>query len=405
MEKKKKNTFTFLSIASTVKSSNLSKTDVIKVKRNLAKKMNTTNLVVGIAVALINITLVLIMGIQSGWNNINVYSVESVIGQVVGISFSFATIIVSLLSIYSENKKRKGILARISSVTLFLAIELQIFLSLVADAKAGFLSSVEAISPSVILVAFLIVTQPAYWLDAVLLNGTTAIGIFSLSIMNTIVYKAQALHYYIFIAIFLPLVAYLVVSILFYAESQKYCEELRNGFLNNAAMYDELTHCKNRYALREFLTENSERWSKQNVSLLLIMFDIDNFKLYNDQFSHPGGDYCLKTIAEAIRKEFRSPSLDFFRYGGEEFLLFFELDNPEEASKYMERVRNAVKSSNIIAPDGAPEDVVTISVGGAVVQTENNFNFEESLKIVDEFLYQAKRSGKNVCVLNGYIVK
>ena len=405
MENKKKNTFTFLSIASTVKSSNLSKKDVTKVKRNLAKKMNITNLIIGIALALINVTLVLIMGFKSGWDNINVYSIESVLGQIIAFSLSLVTVVISLASFYSKDKRKKGILARISSITLFLGIELQIFLSLVADAKAGFLSSGEAISPSVIIVAFLIVIQPAYWLDAVILDGTTAIGIFSLSIMNTIVYKAEALHYYIFIAIFLPLVAYLVVSILFYAESQKYCEELRNGFLNNAAMYDELTHCKNRYALREFLTENSERWSKQNVSLLLIMFDIDNFKLYNDQFSHPGGDYCLKTIAEAIRIEFRSPSLDFFRYGGEEFLLFFELDNPEEASKYMERVRNAVKSSNIIAPDGAPEDVVTISVGGMTVQTENNFNFEESLKILDEYLYQAKRSGKNVCVLNGYIVK
>ena len=88
MENKKKNTFTFLSIASTVKSSNLSKKDVIKVKRNLAKKMNITNLIIGIALALINVTLVLIMGFKSGWDNINVYSVESVLGQIIAFSLS-----------------------------------------------------------------------------------------------------------------------------------------------------------------------------------------------------------------------------------------------------------------------------------------------------------------------------
>ena len=197
------------------------------------------------------------------------------------------------------------------------------------------------------------------------------------------------------------MVAYVIVSILFYAESQKYCEELRNEVLNNTAMYDELTHCKNRHALREFLVENAERWDNKDVKLLFIMFDIDNFKLYNDQFSHPGGDYCLKTIAEAIRKEFPAPGLDFFRYGGEEFILFFELESVDQAPEMMERVRNAVKGMNIVAPKGAPEDVVTISVGGTVVETEKYFSFEESLKTVDEYLYQAKKSGKDVCVFDG----
>ena len=89
--------------------------------------------------------------------------------------------------------------------------------------------------------------------------------------------------YYIIIAALFPLVAYLVISILFYAESQRYVTELRNEILNNTAMYDELTHCKNRHALREFLVDNARRWERENVRLLLIMFDIDNFKRINDE--------------------------------------------------------------------------------------------------------------------------
>ena len=195
------------------------------------------------------------------------------------------------------------------------------------------------------------------------------------------------------------------MSILFFAETQKYCEELRNEELYNTALYDELTHCKNRHALKEFLEENAERWGNKNTHILLIMFDIDNFKLYNDTFSHPGGDYCLKTIAEAIRKEFPSPSLDFFRYGGEEFLLFFELNNPKEAAMIMEQVRTAVKNLNIVAPNGAPNQMVTISVGGTVIETRSFISFDESLKVVDSYLYQAKNSGKDICVIDGELVK
>ena len=68
------------------------------------------------------------------------------------------------------------------------------------------------------------------------------------------------------------------------------------------------------------------------------MFDIDNFKEYNDQFSHLSGDYCLKSICDGIRKTFPSPSLDFFRYGGEEFLLFLELSNEEDPRYVIEKV-------------------------------------------------------------------
>jgi hypothetical protein len=143
-----------------------------------------------------------------------------------------------LISIKSSSNRRKNIYARLSTIVLFIAIELQLLLSFVADSKAGFLSNFETLSPSIIAIALLLVVRPAYWADVVALDGTLSIGILTMAIVNTIVYKIQALHYYIFVSVFFPVVSYIIVSVLFYAESQKYCEELRNEVLNNTAMYD-----------------------------------------------------------------------------------------------------------------------------------------------------------------------
>lgn len=203
------------------------------------------------------------------------------------------------------------------------------------------------------------------------------------------------------IALAYPIACYLIISILFYAESLRYCEVLRNEALNNKAMYDELTHCKNRYSLNNYLEESKKRWSSKETNLLMIMFDIDNFKLYNDQYSHIGGDYCLKSVCDAIRKEFPTPDLDFYRFGGEEFLLFFEAETKEDAAKIMKNVRECISNLGINSAKGAPKDVVTISVGGLYLKATATFNYEENLALVDKFLYEAKANGKDVCVLNG----
>ena len=212
--------------------------------------------------------------------------------------------------------------------------------------------------------------------------------------------------YYLFIAVFFPITSYVIVSILFYAETQRYCEELRNEALYNTANYDELTRCKNRHALTTRVESALKDWEDDDeTKLLVMMFDIDDFKLYNDQYSHIGGDYCLKAIADCIRKAFPSPSLDFYRYGGEEFLFFLEVESHEEAKGIIETIRLAVSNLNIPAPKGAPCDIVTVSVGGVIVTVGEIKDFNDVVKCADDYLYKAKRSGKNLSILNGRAIK
>ena len=400
------NNFSFISTRLTIKNGHLNKKDVGKIKSTLSKKLGAVSLLVSIVFLFVSAGLLVSMGRTTNWNAVEVYGVMSLVGQIFGIVGSSVAIVLESIGLASKNERVKSVLSRISTDILYFVIMFTMFAFFTADAKQGFLTNSETLSASVIIITLLIILQPAYWIDALVADSITSIGIVLVASLALQKYSIGALHYYIIIAVIFPFASYLVISILFYAEAQRYCVELRNEALNNSALYDELTHCKNRHALRQFITENVKRWESHNVHLLIIMFDIDNFKEFNDQFSHPGGDYCLKTIAEAIRKAFPSPGLDFFRYGGEEFLLFFELENPEDAPMRMEEVRQAVKGLKINAPKGAPENIVTISVGGTLINTSAFFfSFDEQLKIVDSYLYQAKANGKDVCVFDGSVIE
>ena len=405
MSKGNANHFLFLSPLLTIKNEHLTKRDVDNIKISLSHKMGATALVLAAVLFLLNIFMFFSMGIETNWNQINVYGVTSFLAQIISIVGTLAVATLEILSLKIQKTNIKNKLTHIAGVLMYIVLALDLFLSLYADAAKGFLSASPTISASLTLISLLVIIQPVYWSEAITLDGAVSIGLAVLSIYATNKYNIQGLMYYLFIALVFPIGSYLIVSILFYAETQKYCEELRNEALHNTATYDELTLCKNRHALKETLEENAKIWeNNKDIKLLVMLFDIDDFNLYNDQYSHIGGDYCLKSIADCVRKTFPSPTLDFYRYGGEEFLLFLEVTNKTQAEIIMEKVRNSIKGLGIIAAKGAPSEYVTISIGGTYLRTCDINDFNDIIKIVDGYLYEAKRNGKNISVLDGRII-
>lgn len=401
MKKDNLRNLAFFSPYLTIKNSHLNKVDVKNIKYSLLHKICVSSLVTAVLVLLINLVSLFTMGIDTGWRQIEVYGWASLTGQIISITGTICVIAFGIIAIISKNERIKNGFGHLSNVLVFLVMVIYFFLSLYADVKQGFLSVSPTLSPSIALIPFFLLIQPVFWIEAIILDGILSFGVIGLSIYFSGAYNMQGIMYYLFVAIFLPVVSYVIISILFYAETQRYCEELRNEALHNTAYYDELTLCKNRHALKESI----ENWeSEEETNLLVMMFDIDDFKLYNDQYSHIGGDYCLKGIADCVRKAFPSPTLDFYRYGGEEFLLCLEVSNEEQAISTIEKVRLEVAKLNIVAPKGAPCDYVTISVGGVLVNGEDTRSFSEIIQKADEYLYVAKRSGKNVSVLNNKIV-
>ena len=405
----KRNVFdslTFLFPSRLIKKKHFTKKDVKEIKQNLVISFSSIYLVAAIVLMVLVLSLVLYQHIDSGYHYIATMGVTSLIGSIIMVTGCFISGVITIFSKLTSNRKKQFVLARIGGDILFACSSAYMLLCIFADAQMGYLSQAEALSPGVAFVAILLLIQQFCWIDALILDTATVIGLITVSVIGAYAYDMRAIYYYGITALIYPLASYMIISLLFFVESQRYEEEIENERLHNHAYYDSLTQCKNRHALTEFLKENVNRWeSKENINLLIVLFDIDDFRLYNNQFSHLGGDYCLKSICDAVRREFRSPNLDFFRYGGEEFLLFFELNNADEAPVVLERVRHGIEGLDITAPKGAPKDVVTISVGGLLMSNIKTFSFEEEMKIVDDYLYKAKASGKDVVCYNGEIIK
>lgn len=389
-----------------IKNNHFSKRDLRIIKDNISLNMTVIRLTVAILLMLVSLGMFLMMNLKTGWRQIEVYGLSSLIAHASSIAFCLTAIILTIISYVAKKDKTTVSLNRAAGIILYLGVALQMFFGIYADCDMGFTTQSESLSASIIFLAALLVIQPAYWTEALILDLATTISTIVLTVYCTIAMGMTSIHYYIIISLAFPLCAYFIITLLFYAACQNYKDTVENERLTNKAYYDDLTHCKNRHALKIFLDENIAEWeSKDNLNLLIAMFDIDNFKDYNDQFSHLAGDYCLKSLTDAIRKAFPSPDLDFFRYGGEEFLLFFELNDPNDAKEVLEKAREAVKGLNIEAPKGAPKKMITISIGGILIKNTNKFDFEKEIALVDKYLYQAKRSGKDLSCLDGNLIE
>ena len=134
--------------------------------------------------------------------------------------------------------------------------------------------------------------------------------------------------------------------------------------------------------------------SRLQVPFSVCMFDIDNFKAYNDMFGHPAGDQVIAKVARTI-SSFMQRSTDFVaRYGGEEFVAFVLGGTAKEVFEHLKLIRRAVENLHM-RHDPSVANWVTVSVGGVTVFPDRTNSYDAYLKIADTMLYDAKRFGKN----------
>ena len=171
------------------------------------------------------------------------------------------------------------------------------------------------------------------------------------------------------------------------------------------AILDRLTGVHNREYFMKRLIQEIERSNRFQLSLALLMIDIDNFKAVNDMLGHPQGDAVLKIISKLIKKEVRVIDLAG-RYGGEEFIVMLPetgygdgAGTATGALLVASRIRMAVEEEF----QGLTKPLnLTVSVGVAVRRFPENreADYREMISLADEQLYRAKTTGKNkVCVL------
>lgn len=171
-------------------------------------------------------------------------------------------------------------------------------------------------------------------------------------------------------------------------------ERLQRENAEQAAKIDALTGLSNRRALDEEVERIWMSRDREDVTVAVIMLDIDCFKLFNDRYGHAPGDTCLKRVANILASEVFAEGLMAVRFGGEEFLLFLPGMPLDTARELAERVRRRIEHLGIPHEDSDVARIVTASLGVCAGRVRAH-SFDELVNGADAALYAAKRSGRN----------
>ena len=151
---------------------------------------------------------------------------------------------------------------------------------------------------------------------------------------------------------------------------------------------DVLTGLSNRRKLFETLGAMEASHAEEPSGMMVL--DIDHFKDFNDEFGHVAGDRYLSALGEALLKFAQNFNLQFYRYGGEEFVAIAYGYGEKDLFSIAESLRIAVQST---AMDGHS---MTVSIGVVYCGEEKCGNYETVINRADKAVYAAKRAGRNV---------
>jgi len=174
------------------------------------------------------------------------------------------------------------------------------------------------------------------------------------------------------------------------------------------AMTDECTGLPNRRYFLERFAEILTEAAAQKYPLTILLFDVDNFKSYNDNHGHDAGDEVLRLTGELFRGKCREQDV-VARYGGDEFAVLFwdphgpraaGSRHPDGALQVLDRFKESLRTQPFpkLGPGGT--GILTIS-GGLATFPWDGQTTNDLLKHADEALLAAKRAGKNRIFLIG----
>ncbi|GAU77962.1 sensor domain-containing diguanylate cyclase [Fusibacter sp. 3D3] len=169
--------------------------------------------------------------------------------------------------------------------------------------------------------------------------------------------------------------------------------EAANNLLAFRAEHDGLTGLHNRFAFDDLLDELISKGFQERKQIGLILFDVDDFKAYNDIYGHVQGDEALSMLAREVAL-FCDNALMTARYGGEEFAIIYynqDIDELEFISKkLLEHIRN-LKIPHKLSDQG----YLTISGGIHAIIPSLTTSRGMFIHQADTALYKAKSNGKN----------
>jgi diguanylate cyclase (GGDEF)-like protein len=174
-------------------------------------------------------------------------------------------------------------------------------------------------------------------------------------------------------------------------------EELRltNEELQRMASLDGLTRVPNRRSLDAALERLWADHARRHDTLGFILFDIDDFKLYNDLYGHQRGDEALVSVAHAAAETVRRPNDLVARYGGEEFAVVLPGTTPDGAEAVARAILDAIRALGIEHASARAAGHVTVSLGVTTLVPDASASPQMLIERADQALYAAKHAGRN----------
>ncbi|CAM4335581.1 GGDEF domain-containing protein [Vibrio agarivorans] len=188
------------------------------------------------------------------------------------------------------------------------------------------------------------------------------------------------------------------IAIFFQQKMDDYIMKMHEEGIHKLAYFDSLTQLANRATFRSILYHSTQRMLFEKSALVYI--DLDNFKQVNDQYGHDYGDKVLGEFGQKIRQLVPQclgrelGDYDIARLGGDEFAIFVE-DAFDEAEVVQmgHEILNLFTDNRMHSLERV-HSKVSASVGVVFVSVAQ-LDLEESLKLADRAMYEAKKAGKN----------
>lgn len=163
------------------------------------------------------------------------------------------------------------------------------------------------------------------------------------------------------------------------------------GSLNYNVNHDTLTKLYNRRYLETEIRNIPEERRKEFV---ICMVDIDYFKRVNDTYGHDAGDVVLATVASCLKEAAGEDNLAV-RWGGEEFIIYFQNMKREQVFPVIEQLRRRIEGM-VIETEGQR---IHVTITGGIAEGRPESNYEKVIKSADEKLYIGKQQGRNRVII------
>ena len=206
-----------------------------------------------------------------------------------------------------------------------------------------------------------------------------------------------------FLLRFSIVVGFIALRSIFLRQSanERSIKEMSRAFIK-LAYNDVMTGTLNKKALDTYCAFVAERLAPQQVSV--IIYDVDDFKSYNDHYSHLKGDEALKRVAGSVVDVLEKEDRYLFRFGGEEFVVVLPDICEDEARRVAGTLLDAVRAAAVPRDDLPDRHIVTASFGVAC-GTSRELRDLSVITKADKQLYVCKNGGKNCVAASGVIYR